>query len=167
MQEKSFIMDVLNAFQISQDQTRVDVATYGSDVAHDIPLTNQFDKDSLFVAVNSLIRSKGRSNMEKVLEATLTKLFTGSRDNVGKILIVLTSDNQKARKAKPAELSEALKKSGIDVIAVGAGSSDRRSRDWLSKVATSSSRVFPITTFEELVNNVYLVATSACEGGLL
>ena len=164
MQEKSFIMNVLNAFKISKDQTHVAVATFGSEVAQDIPLTNQFDKDSLFVAVNSLIRSEGSSNLKKVLEMARTKLFTGSRDNAAKVLVVLTSVKNKAMEAQLTEFSQALKKSGIDVVAVGVGSSDKSARDMLNKVATSSSRVFPITSFNELVNNVYLVATSACQG---
>ena len=164
MQEKSFVMSVLNAFKISKDQTHVAVATFGSEVAQDIPLTNQFDKDSLFVAVNSLIRSEGGSNLKKVLEMARTKLFTGSRHNAAKVLVVLTSVKNKATEAQLAEFSQALKKSGIDVVAVGVGSSDKSARDMLSKVATSSSRVFPITSFNELVNNVYLVATSACQG---
>lgn len=85
MQEKTFITNVINAFKIVKDETRVGVATYGAEVSQDIPLTNQFDKDSLFVAVNSLIKSKGRGKLTDVLNAARTKLFTGARDNVAKV----------------------------------------------------------------------------------
>ena len=85
MQEKTFMTNVLNAFHVLKDQTRVGVATYGAEVSQDIPLTNQFDKDSLFVAINSLIKEKGKAKLSKVLDTARTKLFAGSRDNVAKV----------------------------------------------------------------------------------
>ena len=85
MQEKTFMTNVLNAFHVLKDQTRVGVATYGAEVSQDIPLTNQFDKDSLFVAINSLIKEKGKAKLSKVLDTARTKLFVGSRDNVAKV----------------------------------------------------------------------------------
>ena len=85
MQEKTFITNVLNAFKVLKDQTHVGVATYGDKVSQDIPLTNQFDKDSLLVAVNSLIKNKGEGKLSKVLDTARTKLFTGSRENVAKV----------------------------------------------------------------------------------
>ena len=85
MQEKTFVTNVLNAFQILKDQTHVGVATYGAEVSQDIPLTNQFDKDSLLVAINSLIKNKGKGQISKVLNSARTKLFTGSRDDVAKV----------------------------------------------------------------------------------
>ena len=64
----------------------------------------------------------------------------------------------------PDKAAQALKKSGIEVVVVGAGSTDRNARDVLAKVAGSNSRAFPLVSFNDLVNDVYLVATSACQG---
>ncbi|XP_028394319.1 uncharacterized protein LOC114518504 isoform X2 [Dendronephthya gigantea] len=162
MQEKTFVTNVLNAFSVLKDQTHVGVATYGADVSQDIPLTNQFDKDSLFVAVNSLIKNKGKGKLTKVLETARSKLFTGSRDNVAKVLVLLTSMKNKMAE-NPEKAAQALKKSGIEVVVVGAGSNDRSARDVLGKVASSNSRAFPLMSFNDLINDVYLVATSACQ----
>ena len=71
----------------------------------------------------------------------------------------------KNKKAEhPEKAAQTLKKSGIEVVVVGAGSTDRDARDVLAKIASSNSRAFPLATFNELVNDVYLVATSACQG---
>ena len=64
----------------------------------------------------------------------------------------------------PEKAAQALKKAGIEVVVVGAGSSDRGARDVLAKVASGNSRAFPLVSFNDLVNDVYLVATSACQG---
>ena len=126
-------------------------------------LTNQFDKDSLFVAVNSLIKTKGKASLAKVLDTARTKLFTGSRDNAAKVLVLLTSIKNKMAE-QPNKAAQALKKAGIEVVVVGAGSKDRTARDVLAKIASGNSRVFPLVSFDDLTNNVYLVATSACQG---
>jgi hypothetical protein len=85
MQEKTFVTNVMNAFKVANDQTRVGVATFGDKVSEDIPLTNQFDKDSLLVAVNSLIKHKGKGKLSDVFDTARTKLFAGSRDSVAKV----------------------------------------------------------------------------------
>jgi hypothetical protein len=64
----------------------------------------------------------------------------------------------------PDKAAQALKKSGIEVVVVGAGSTDRSARDVLANVASSNSRAFPLVSFNDLLNDVYLVATSACQG---
>lgn len=64
----------------------------------------------------------------------------------------------------PDKAAQALKKSGIEIVVVGAGSTDRSTRDVLAKVASSNSRAFPLVSFNDLLNDVYLVATSACQG---
>lgn len=163
MLEKTFVLNVLNAFKIHQDHTRVGVSTYGGEVSQDIPLSNQFDKDSLLLAINSLIKKKGRGSLSKVLGEARTNLFTGTRDNVAKGLVLLSSMKNK-EKENPEIAAQALKRTGVEIIIIGIGSMDDSSRDVLSKVASSKSRAFHLVSFDDLLNDVYLVATSACEG---
>lgn len=77
--------------------------------------------------------------------------------------MILTS-MKSGRAENPEEAAQALKKSGIEVVVVGAGPTDRNARDVLAKVASGTSRAFPVVSFNDLVNDVYLVATSACQG---
>ncbi|XP_076472746.1 uncharacterized protein LOC143302101 isoform X13 [Babylonia areolata] len=120
---KSFIRDLVSAFEIAPDKIRVGVQKYSTSTNAEIHLNQYYDKTTLEREIMNIRFTGGSTNTGGALEFTRTTMFTtvhGDRSGVPNICVVFTDGRSNsytytAREAKKAH------DAGIAVLAIGVG----------------------------------------------
>ncbi|XP_075684359.1 collagen alpha-6(VI) chain-like [Rhinoderma darwinii] len=159
---KSFMVSVIEDFDIGSGKVRVGVAQYSHLYKIEFPLAKYLDKEILKEKVNGIIQIHGNTLIGMALTRTDSELISPSansriNEGVQQILLVITDGNSQDEVAKPAE---ALRSKGVYTYAVGVG---QVSETQLLQIAGSSSSKFSVHKFNELKNIKKRVVRDICK----
>ncbi len=88
----SFVSDIIDAFHVGSQETRIGVVTFSTDAQLDIAMNEFYDREELKDVVSQIKNSGGQTNTGKALHITRTQCFSeqNERSGVPNIAIVIT-----------------------------------------------------------------------------
>ena len=166
----SFISDVIDAFDIGYDKTRVGVVIFSDDASLVIPMNLYLNSDSLKVAVQSLNHLGGQTNTGKALHVTRTHCFAranGERQNVANIAIVVTDGLPTVVDFNTNYEASTLKREST-VLAIGITEhvETRLLKDISSFPQKENQNYFTTPDFSDLRNILNVLVTETCKAPL-
>ena len=166
----SFITNVIDAFDIGYDQTRVGVVIFSDDASLAIPMNLYLNSNSLKVAVQSLNHLGGQTNTGKALHVTRTQCFArtyGERQNVPNIAIVMT-DGLPTVVNYNTNFEATMLKRESTVLAVGITENveTRLLKDISSFPQKENQNYFTTPDFSDLRGILNVLVTETCKAPL-
>lgn len=162
----NFTANVVNAFNIAQENVRVGVLWYGNEADVAFYLNTYTDRRQILDEIRQIPWKDQETNTSGAIRTMRTQMFTperGDRPDVPNIGVVITDgeSNRDADLTIP-EANDA-KADGIIMFALGIG--DKVSMDELIGIANSpkDKYVFKATDFDALKNIEVQVESAACE----
>ncbi|XP_028412675.1 uncharacterized protein LOC114535596 [Dendronephthya gigantea] len=162
---KSFVKDLTDRFNVTQNGTRVSVISYASQITFDIPFSRVFEtRRDLHSAIDSVSYAGGFSTYTAfALQVAYYHMFhaaNGARISGAKqILIVLTASQSVGNVYQP---SQQLKNIGVIIFSVGVGSEVHVSELETMASAPAEDHVFLLGNFSQLSNLTQKMASSTC-----
>ncbi|ELT91748.1 hypothetical protein CAPTEDRAFT_112968, partial [Capitella teleta] len=162
-----FISDVVDEFQISEDQMKVGIVTFSHRARLAFSLEQSRSKEAVNEALGNLEQDGGLvTYTSKAIELMRKQCFTkrmGGRENVTKIGILI-SDGQTTDPIATAYQAHKAKMDGIHIFAVGVGS--RIDMNVLKHIASKPSKFYMVTAkgYEGLEHIRSLLAGKTCSG---
>ncbi|XP_062597477.1 uncharacterized protein LOC134258895 [Saccostrea cucullata] len=146
---KLFMNQIVDSFNIASDKTRVSVVTYSNNPHIEFYLNSYTSKSPLKSAIQNLPFRPGSTNTAGALQTAVSNVFTGSRPNAAKVLIVIT-DGQSNDMLNTQHAADNAKNNGIIMFSVGVGS--RIDHSELNYMATTPSctHVFTVSGYDEI-----------------
>ncbi|XP_035683705.1 matrilin-2-like [Branchiostoma floridae] len=155
---KSFISQVVDAFDIAADFTRVGVVQFSSFFTEEFPLDGYSDKASLKQAIGNIPQRGGGTLLGQVINYLVNTSFTeakGARplsQGIPRIAVLMTDGSAHDNPTTVlAPAIDALRASGIIAFSIGVGPSVNR--DQLEAVAGDTDRVFQVGTYS-VINSI-------------
>ncbi|XP_078605405.1 uncharacterized protein LOC144878555 [Branchiostoma floridae x Branchiostoma japonicum] len=149
---KSFISQVVDAFDIAADFTRVGVVQFSSFFTEEFPLDRYSDKASLKQAIGNIPQRGGGTLFGQVINYLVNTSFTeakGARslsEGIPRIAVLMTDGSAHDNPTTVlAPAIDALRASGIIAFSIGVGPSVNR--DQLEAVAGDTDRVFLVGAY--------------------
>ena len=166
----SFITNVIDAFDIGYDQTRVGVVIFSDDASLVIPMNLYLNSNSLKVAIQSLNHVGGQTNTGKALHITRTQCFAtanGERQNVPNIAIVMT-DGLPTVVNYNTNVEASMLKRESTVLAVGITEhvEVRLLKDISSFPQKENQNYFTTPDFSDLRDILNILVTETCKAPL-
>ena len=168
--EQNFVKGVVSAFGISKDGAHAGVVVGGSKAKVAVKMNEHMNSSGFEVAVSSigLLGGQGQTRLDKALLLAYDELFTtgkGARDNVGQVLMLLTTKKQldsvdgDSLRLAVSRFNEA----GIKIIVVVVGKNPNK--DILKTLAKDDKDVFYLEKFDEVTATSLQesIAKSACK----
>eukprot|EP00106_Octopus_bimaculoides_P009528 XP_014776970.1 PREDICTED: neurogenic locus notch homolog protein 2-like [Octopus bimaculoides] len=161
---KSFVKNLIYIFPISRTQVRVGVITFSTYIRNEFNLNKYFTHRQLYYAINRIRYNSGATNTHLALNYLKRHAFqsrAGGRRLIPKIAIVIT-DGRSTNPKMTRHTAQILKKSGIQVYAIGIGNQVPRSE--LVTIASHPSKeyVYDLHTFRDLSNIKSGLASKTC-----
>ena len=161
--QKDFVKDLTRIFPIGPSTSRAAVVTY-----KDYPTVRvnfgDFDNTASFIEATeslSINQTRGRTRIDRALVKT-SEMFESARENVHKVLIVLTGGAQAPDPdSLPLdEASQLLRDQGVTVHALGVGRQINLTQ--LRSIVESESDVVLVDSFVDLLRKSQSIAANAC-----
>lgn len=166
VKEKNFVKKVAKSFGGPESGSQVAVITYSNDADLNIRFGQYKTTADLETAIDNLPYSRGRTRMDKALRLASTDLFAsggGSRDNVAKIVIILTDGTQTAAEdaIKLDVAAAGLRQLGVKVFAGGVGKGIKEEE--LRLMTETEEDLFVAEDFNSLAIKARTLAKSVCD----
>ena len=160
----TFVQDLVDTFEVSQDHTRVGAITFGDEPHREFHMDKYNSGAELKAAIGSIQQVRGTTNTAESLHRMRTHFFGDhGRDGVVKIGIVITDglSNDAHATAHQAALA---REAGIQLFAIGVGRSV--DQDELEAIASRPAHkyAFNVDNFMGLQQIKILLARRTCEG---
>lgn len=160
---KYFMSNVVDAFNIASDKTRVSVITYSNSPRIDIHLSSYTSKSPLKNAIQHLTFHPGSTNTAAALQSVINSVFTYSRSNAAKVVIVIT-DGQSDDVINTQHAADNAKNDGVIMFSVGVGSSiDTTELNYMASTP-SCTHVFTVSGYDEIRALKEELIQSSCRG---
>lgn len=153
---------MVGGFQIGSDKVRMASVTFSSSIHDKFQLSEYNSAYSLKQRISNIPYDAGGTKTHLALKyARETSFYWYARTGVSKIAVVITDGKSNSN---PDTLKEAVKlrNSGVIIFSVGVG--DGVDRSELRGMASRSSYVFDVATFNALDSIRDRLTKTACEG---
>lgn len=158
---KEFFKTMVGGFQIGPNNVRMASVTF-STVVHDTFQFNEYNSvERLRNRVLNISYDSGGTNTHLALQYARETSFSYARSGVSKIAVVIT-DGQSNSRSRTMDEAEKLRNSGVIIFSVGVGSGVDRTE--LEGMASKSTYVFDVVTFNALESIRERLTKTACEG---
>ena len=160
--QKRIAKDMLNAFDISPQHTRVGLIQYGRDSRLVARLNRYTDKRTLNHVIGTVSSTSSETRLDKALDMARSDLFDvhyGARKDIPKTLLVFTN---KAVDSSSQDAAEKLKDLGVKVIVIGVG--QQVDKKQLEGIAGSNKEVFVAANPDDAKNVVNDIAKASMPG---
>lgn len=165
---KSFVYDIVNAFDIGPDDVQVGLMSFASVHTFRFYLSTYSSKSQILSAINSLPYNSGGTNTAGALSAIRSDAFTeanGARpasEGVPKVVIVITDGISNSNSAT-ISAAAALHSDGYIVFAIGIAGANVNE---LNGIASDSAYVSFISSFDQNQLSALQISISqeACVG---
>ncbi|XP_066926759.1 serine-rich adhesin for platelets-like [Clytia hemisphaerica] len=164
-----FVRNITQYFTIATARTRVSLITYGTDAVLHFKFNDDAGSDqSAFLDYISTINGRGGgTNTYAALKMSNLEMFNtenGDRTDKVNVLIVLTDGRSSGRSQLISE-SNALRESGVKVLAVGVGSGV--GEEELNIIAGNSLNVFNVSDASHLSDIIEEIVPISCNEQML
>ncbi|XP_041844785.1 collagen alpha-1(XIV) chain [Melanotaenia boesemani] len=159
---RMFLENLVNAFDVGIDKTRIGLAQYSGDPRIEWHLNTFSTKDAVIDAVKNLPYKGGNTLTGLALTFILENCFkpeSGSRDGVPKIGILIT-DGKSQDDVKPP--AESLRRAGVELFAIGVKNADENE---LRSIASEpdDTHVYNVADFSIMSSIVEGLTRIVCE----
>ncbi|XP_056277552.1 collagen alpha-1(XIV) chain-like [Pseudoliparis swirei] len=159
---RTFLENLVRAFSVEFDQTRIGLAQYSGDPRIEWHLNTHTTKESVLEAVKNLPYKGGNTLTGLALTYILETSFkpeSGSRPGVPKIGILITDGKSQDDVIPPAQ---SLREAGIELFAIGVKNADESE---LKAIASppEETHVYNVADFNVMSDIVDGLAQSVCE----
>uniref|UniRef100_A0A3Q2G2Y4 Collagen type XIV alpha 1 chain n=1 Tax=Cyprinodon variegatus TaxID=28743 RepID=A0A3Q2G2Y4_CYPVA len=159
---RMFLENLINAFDIGIDKTRIGLAQYSGDPRIEWHLNTYSTKDTVIDAVKNLPYKGGNTLTGLALNFIMDNCFkpeSGSRAGVPKIGILITDGKSQDDVVPPAE---SLRKAGVELFAIGVKNADENE---LRSIASEPhhSHVYNVADFNIMSSIVEGLTKKVCE----
>ncbi|KAG7235269.1 hypothetical protein INR49_002875 [Caranx melampygus] len=157
-----FLENLVNAFDVGIDKTRIGLAQYSGDPRIEWHLNAFSTKDAVIDAVKNLPYKGGNTLTGLALTYILENCFkpeSGSRDGVPKIGILITDGKSQDDVIPPAEI---LRNTGVELFAIGVKNADENE---LRSIASEpdNTHVYNVADFNIMSSIVEGLTRTVCE----
>jgi len=166
---KSFVKDVIQAFDIGFDQTRVGVVQYSTTVSRPFDLNDYGNKADMLAAVDRIAYTAGGTNTHLALDMMTNVSFTAARgarpmnEAHPRIGIVLT-DGESTLPSLTVEAAKRMHDANILAFAIGVGTSlDIVELTAIASEPTCTYLILLNSGFAEIDSLVSVIEKKACE----
>ncbi|KAM7420454.1 hypothetical protein PAMA_014937 [Pampus argenteus] len=159
---RMFLENLVNAFDVGIDKTRIGLAQYSGDPRVEWHLNTFTTKDAVIDAVKNLPYKGGNTLTGLALTYILENCFkpeSGSRVGIPKIGILITDGKSQDDVIPPAE---SLRDAGVELFAIGVKNADK---DELRTIASEpeNSHVYNVADFNIMSSIVEGLTKTVCE----
>ncbi|XP_076016833.1 collagen alpha-1(XIV) chain, partial [Genypterus blacodes] len=159
---RTFLENLVNAFDVGFDKTRIGLAQYSGDPRIEWHLNAFTTKEGVIDAVKNLPYKGGNTLTGLALTYVLENCFkpeSGSREGVPKVGILITDGKSQDDVIPPAE---SLRASGIELFAIGVKNADENE---LLSIASEpdESHVYNVADFSVMSSIVGVLTKTVCE----
>lgn len=163
LKEKAFIKAVAQSFGISSSQSRAALVLFSNSASVKIRFRDHTSTNSFKQAVDRLPHERGFTRIDKALEVATKQVFPYARKGVHQIAFVITDGEQtQASDTKDLkEVSEPLRKAGVQVLALGIGSGVNP--DELRLIVEKEEDVLIAKSFQDLLDRIGGLIKSTCD----
>uniref|UniRef100_A0A3Q3EL43 Collagen, type XIV, alpha 1a n=1 Tax=Labrus bergylta TaxID=56723 RepID=A0A3Q3EL43_9LABR len=159
---RMFLENLVNAFDVGIDKTRIGLAQYSGDPRIEWHLNAFYTKDAVIDAVKNLPYKGGNTLTGLALTYILENCFkpeSGSRVGIPKIGILITDGKSQDDVIPPAE---SLRNAGVELFAIGVKNADENE---LRSIATEphNSHVYNVADFNIMSSIVEGLTQTVCE----
>uniref|UniRef100_K1PMT3 Collagen alpha-1(XII) chain n=1 Tax=Magallana gigas TaxID=29159 RepID=K1PMT3_MAGGI len=151
---------MVGGFQIGPNDVRMASVTFSSAVHDTFQFSEYNSVESLRNRVLKIPYDSGGTNTQLALQYARVTSFSYARSGVSKIAVVIT-DGKSNSKPKTLDEAEKLRNSGVIIFSVGVGSGVDRTE--LEGMASKSTYVFDVATFNALESIRERLTKTACE----
>ncbi|XP_057195961.1 collagen alpha-1(XIV) chain isoform X2 [Triplophysa rosa] len=160
---RMFLENLVNAFDVGIDKTRIGLAQYSGDPRIEWHLNGFSTKDAVIDAVKNLPYKGGNTLTGLALTYILENSFkpeSGARSNVPKIGILVTDGKSQDDILPPAE---SLRDAGVELFAIGVKNADENE---LNAIASKpeDTHVYNVADFSIMSTIVDGLTKTVCEG---
>lgn len=155
--------NVVDAFNIASDKTRVSVITYSNSPRIEFHLSAHTSKTPLKNAIQHLPFHPGSTNTAAALQSVINSVFTYSRPNAAKVVIVIT-DGQSDDVINTQHAADNSKSGGVIMFSVGVGSRIDTSELNYMASTPSCTHVFTVSGYDEIRALKEELIQSSCRG---
>lgn len=164
--QREFVASVSSSFSVGSPSTHVGIITYGGFAMVRFRFNELKSMDEITRAVTTIPYTRGQSRIDDALKQATNDLYTvsgGARWGLPKIAIIL-SDGLQVRNpdVELRQASEALRRAGVKIIAVGIGND--RDSDNLRLLVNSNNHVVIVRDYDELLRRANEIALLTCNG---
>uniref|UniRef100_A0A3Q2CA21 Collagen type XIV alpha 1 chain n=1 Tax=Cyprinodon variegatus TaxID=28743 RepID=A0A3Q2CA21_CYPVA len=161
---RAFLEQLVNAFSVEFDKTRIGLAQYSGDPRIEWHLNAHTTKEAVIEAVKNLPYKGGNTLTGLALTFILENSFkaeSGSRPGVPKIGILITDGKSQDDVIPPAQ---SLKDAGIELFAIGVKNADENE---LKAIASppEETHVYNVADFSVMSDIVEGLTTTVCDRG--
>ncbi|XP_037310495.2 collagen alpha-6(VI) chain-like [Pungitius pungitius] len=158
---RDFLRSVVSGFKVGPISVQVGIVTYSDESTAQVYLNDFDDKAEVLQFIKMLPHRGGGTKTGAALNFTLKEMFVeqkGSRikQNVQQVAVVITDGESQD---EVGEAAASLRRAGVTVYAVGVGDYDKTE---LVKMATQTSNVFEVESFEELKLTIRKLQKNLC-----
>jgi len=168
---RNFLKAVGNKFIISETASHMSASVFGNDAKVVFNMSRGTSQDDFLLAVDDIPYLNDRqSSMDKALTLAYKEIFTlegYTRQNVPKVLVLLTASNCAQCQESLREAVKPLRRLGTQIIAIPVGSSKVNLDELKSIVSVPTEKfLIPQGTFGELLNGVFIqqISQMICTG---
>uniref|UniRef100_H3CW87 Collagen type XIV alpha 1 chain n=1 Tax=Tetraodon nigroviridis TaxID=99883 RepID=H3CW87_TETNG len=159
---RMFLENLVNAFDVGIDKTRIGLAQYSGDPRIEWHLNAYSTKDAVIDAVRNLPYKGGNTLTGLALNFILENCFkpeSGSREGLPKIGILITDGKSQDDVVPPAE---SLRNAGIELFAIGVKNADENE---LQSIASppEDTHVYNVADFSVMNSIVEALTRTVCE----
>lgn len=158
-----FVSRVANDFQIGPNHVQIGMITFSDFPNLEFYLNQYPNKAALLSAIQKTGYLMGVTRTDEALKYARENMFSpihGARDDAKNYLIVLT-DGVSANTNLTIQQANMLKSQKIEILAVGIGTSINK--DEINGIASDSSHVFTVSSFDALKTVRTDIKKAACE----
>lgn len=152
---------MVGGFQISSYNVRMALVTFSTSIHDKFQFGSYNSANSLQQRIETIPYDSGGTNTHLALEYARETSFSYARSGISKIAVVIT-DGKSNSKSKTLDEAVKLRNSGVIIFSVGVGSGVDRSE--LEGMASKSTYVFDVVTFNALDSIREKLTKTACEG---
>lgn len=160
---KFFMENVVDAFNIASDKTRVSVITYSNTPTVEFYLNSYTVKSTLKNAIQNLPFRTGSTNTASALQSAVNNVFSSSRSSAAKVIIVIT-DGQSNDRLYTQHAADNARNDGIILFSVGVGHAiDNGELNYMAS-KPSCTHVFTVSGYDEIKALKEELIQSSCRG---
>lgn len=162
-QQLRFVANVVDHFEISENEVQVGILTFTHMVHANFHLNSFLNKKTLKAAILEIPYIGGGTNTGGALHYGRTEMFSkkfGSRELAEKLIVVIT-DGISENQTKTDTEARLAKLSGIHIIAIGVGNEPK---DRELRLIASDDSVFKVDNFDALDTIVESLSQHTCSG---
>ena len=159
-----FVIDVIDTFNISTDETRVGVVVYSSDSSLKLYLDSTYDRNELYNRIRGLAYQDGQTNTAAGLQTTREIVYRdgyGKRSDAPDIVVLITDGIATVRADETLDQADLLKQTA-EIVVVGV--TNNVDVNTLEAIATDPNAVILIDDFSGLQASLSSVLTGLCPG---